>query len=244
MRRIVTILALGFLAASGGVASSAFAAKVPTTLKQRVQACTACHGEQGGGGLQNFYPRLGGQHQGYLFRQLKEFREGMRAFPVMQYMANRLSDAYLREIAGYFSQQNPPYPPVTRNAFDPALIAMGRQLTTKGNWRTGVPACEVCHGPDLQGTAPYIPNLLGQPIAYIDAQLGGWAAGTRGPKGDVMRWIASDLSQENIRALDAYLATLRPKGEAHVSLLKPGYVQPRPPVESRVYEFPNGAWGQ
>jgi len=242
MRRIVTILALGLLAA--GAASSALAASVPNTLKQRIKACTACHGEQGGGGQQDFYPRLGGQHAGYLFRQLREFREGIRAYPVMQYMANRLPDDYLHEIAQYFSEQNPPYPPVAQNTFNPALIVLGRQLTNQGNWRTGVPACEACHGPDLRGTPPYIPDLLGQPIAYIDAQLGGWAAGTRGPKGDVMRWVASDLSQQDIRALDAYLATLRPPGQSHVSLLKPGYQQPRPPVESRVYEFPNGAWGR
>lgn len=221
MRRIVTFFAFGLVAAIAGMAPSAFAAKVPNTLQQRVKACTACHGEHGGGGGKDFYPRLGGQHAGYLFRQLVQFREHVRAYPVMQYMVNRLPDSYLHEIAVYFSQQNPPYPPVTRNAVDPAMIAYGRDLATHGNWRTGVPACAACHGGNLEGTAPYIPDLLGQPIAYINAQLGGWAAGTRGPKGDVMRWVASDLSQFDIRALDAYLATLRPAGQTQVSLIEP-----------------------
>lgn len=222
MRRIVTVFAYGLLVISAGLSLPAFSAKVPNTLRQRVKACTSCHGRNGGGGDQDFYPRLGGQHAGYLYRQLREFRDHQRAFPVMQYMIDRQPDYYLRQIAFFFSKLNPPYPPVTRNVFDPELIAAGRQLVMHGNWRTGVPGCAACHESDLQGQAPFIPSLLGQPTAYINAQLGGWAAGTRGPKGDPMRWVASDLSQHDIRALDAYISTLRPPGKAWVSLLEPG----------------------
>ena len=242
MRQLTIALVMAvLLTGTAATAVAASSAKVP--MRIHVRACASCHGKRGQGGKRGFYPRIGGQHQGYLFRQLKEFREQIRPYPVMRYMVQRLPDKFLKSIAHYFSQKSPPYPPVERNRFSPALIARGRALATHGRWRTGIPACEACHGKDLEGVAPYIPNLLGQPTGYIDAQLGGFASGARGPKGDIMHWVASGLSDRDMRALDAFLSTQRPHGHVRVSLLRRTQGPHKPPVGTRVYNWPHGSLG-
>lgn len=241
MEQLATLL-ISVLLVSGAVATvAAAAAKVPMQI--HVRACASCHGKEGQGGKRNFYPRIGGQHQGYLFRQLKEFRDQVRPYPVMQYMVQRLPNKFLMSIAYYFSQKSPPYMPVTQNTFSPALIAQGRRIATQGLWRSGVPACETCHGKNLEGVPPYIPNLLGQPSAYIESQLGGFSAGTRGPKDDVMHWVASGMNHRDMRALAAFLSTQRPPDHTRISLARTRYKPPHPPVSTRVYNWPHGSLG-
>ena len=86
------------------VATSALAApaSLPDTVEQRVAACIACHkaNEQGDA----FFPRIAGKPAGYLYNQLLNFKEGRRQYPMMTYMVEQLPDAYLREIAQYFSE--------------------------------------------------------------------------------------------------------------------------------------------
>lgn len=66
-----------------------------------VPACMACHGPKAHGteGL----PRLAGQHDVYLKKQLWAFKVGLRASPVMSPIARRLSGADIGAIADYLS---------------------------------------------------------------------------------------------------------------------------------------------
>ncbi|MDE3140671.1 MAG: c-type cytochrome, partial [Pseudomonadota bacterium] len=82
--------------------------KVSTSLRQRIAACTACHGAYGqGGGSGGYAPRIGGKPVGYLYHQLQNFRDGRRTYPLMTWMVQYLPDAYMQEIATYFSDQSP-----------------------------------------------------------------------------------------------------------------------------------------
>jgi len=78
--------------ASGAVAQDI----LPDTITQRVAACFACHGKEGRAASDGFYPRIAGKPAGYLFNQLINFREGRRTYPLMMYMVDHQSDAYLR----------------------------------------------------------------------------------------------------------------------------------------------------
>ena len=49
-----------------------------TVGKQLYATCAACHGAQGEGNLQLNAPRLAGQSDWYLVRQLKDFKSGLR----------------------------------------------------------------------------------------------------------------------------------------------------------------------
>lgn len=68
-----------------------------------VQACNACHGEQGQGTEQ--LPRLAGQHALYLETQLRSFSQRLRTNDnaVMHRIASRLTEAEVRALAAYLS---------------------------------------------------------------------------------------------------------------------------------------------
>ena len=58
----------------------------PDTMEARLRACAACHGEQGQGTDNDYFPRLAGKPAGYLMNQLVAFRDGRRRYPPMNYL--------------------------------------------------------------------------------------------------------------------------------------------------------------
>ncbi|MES2264176.1 MAG: c-type cytochrome [Pseudomonadota bacterium] len=197
------------LACSLPLAAAAQALKLPQpadTLEQRVAACTACHQAKERGDA--FFPRIAGKPAGYLYNQLRNFRDGRRKYPMMTYMVDHLPDAYLREIAQYFSDQHPPYPPVQPNSATQAMQERGRVLALQGDPASKVPACIACHGDKLTGVAPAIPGLLGLPRDYINAQFGAWRNKVRRAHGpDCMAEITARLSDADVAAVSGWLAS-------------------------------------
>ena len=177
------------------------------TLAQRVLACTGCHGEQGRATRDGYYPRIAGKPAGYLYRQLQNFRTGVRHNAVMQQMLSVLSDDYLHEIAGYFAGLHPPYAPAPAPGVSAAALERGRQLALDGDQARGIPACAACHGSALLGVTPDLPGLLGLPADYLRAQLGGWRTHTRRMLApDCMADIAGKLDEADISAVTAWLS--------------------------------------
>ena len=68
--------------------------------------CMQCHGDDGQGNNDAFYPGLKGQHYHYLLRQLKWIRDGYRqnSDPLMVTKVKSLSDEELDAIADYLSR--------------------------------------------------------------------------------------------------------------------------------------------
>src|ERR1700731_2903325 len=81
----------------------------PDTMEARVEACTPCHGNNGQGTSDVYFPRLAGKPAGYLYNQLVAFKNGRRKYPPMNYLLEFLPDAYLKEIATYFASLRPPF---------------------------------------------------------------------------------------------------------------------------------------
>ena len=73
--------------------------------KKADEACAACHGPEGNKPITPETPRLGGQQYDYLVQALNDYRKGVRDNPVMSAMAKPLSDAEIRALAAYFSEQ-------------------------------------------------------------------------------------------------------------------------------------------
>ena len=92
---------------------------------ERIQACTACHGEQGRAGPDGYYPRLAGKPAGYLHHQLRNFAEGRRHYGLMTRLIDPLSDAYLGEIAQHFASLQLPYPAATASRLSPERLTRG-----------------------------------------------------------------------------------------------------------------------
>jgi len=72
----------------------------------RSAVCAACHGADGNS-TNAMWPKLAGQHEAYLAKQLRDFRTGTRKDPGMSAMAAPLSDDDIANLAAYFSQQKP-----------------------------------------------------------------------------------------------------------------------------------------
>ena len=188
---------------------------LPDTMAQRMAACTACHGKQGRATSDGYYPRIAGKPEGYLFNQLSNFRDGRRQYPLMTNLLSHLSDAYLHDIAAYFSAQHPPYPPPQAVEATPAVLERGRILVMKGDSSNKIPACIACHGQALTGVVPAIPGLIGLPRDYINAQFGAWKNGVRKAKApDCMAQITARLSLEDIHAASSWLAAQAVSGDA------------------------------
>jgi len=188
-------------------AQGAGAERAPDTMQARVLGCAACHGKQGEGTDNDYFPRLAGKPAGYLFNQLIAFRDGRRQYPPMNYLLAYLPDAYLKQIAEYFANQHPPYPPPSAPTLGASLLQRGEQLVRHGDASRNLPACAACHGASLTGMQPAIPGLLGLHAEYISAQLGAWRYGTRTSIApDCMREVASRLGNDDITAVAAWLA--------------------------------------
>ena len=196
------------LALSLFTAVASEAAPFENTLAQRLQACTACHGEQGRAGPDGYYPRLAGKPAGYLYNQLVNFREGRRHYGLMTGLLDTMDDNYLQEIAQHFSSIELPHPKPAPTAASAAVLSRGRQLATRGDDAKGLPACTQCHGVQLTGVLPQTPGLLGLPRDYLNAQLGGWKTGQRHAKApDCMADIARKLSDADANAVTHWLST-------------------------------------
>jgi cytochrome c553 len=183
--------------------------RAPDTMEARLLACAPCHGRQGEGTKNDYFPRLAGKPAGYLMNQLVAFRDGRRRYPPMNYLLEYLPDAYLEKIADYFAALRPPPLPQPVAEVSAAVLARGRSLVTEGDQAHGVPACSGCHGPKLTGMEPAIPGLVGLRATYISAQLGAFRYGTRtAAEPDCMQLVAASLTENDVTAVAAWLASL------------------------------------
>ncbi len=210
---------------------TAFAAPFEDTMAQRVLACTGCHGPDGRavGGV--YFPRIAGKPAGYLFNQLRNFRDGHRTYALMTGMVALLGDVYLREIAQYFSALDLPYPAPPASQLSPDAAEAARVLVSRGDALRKLAACAACHGAALTGVAPNVPGLLGLSRDYINAQLGAWKAGHRqAAKPDCMAQVARALTVDEVAAVSGWLSAQALPGNTHAvpsaSLSK--LVGPRP----------------
>jgi cytochrome c553 len=168
--------------------------------------CVACHGVDGNSSNPQ-WPNLAGQQAQYIVKQLQGFKGGARKDPLMSPMAAGLSDADMADLAAYFSSQ-------TRKGgeTDPAKLALGQRLYRGGDAKVGVPACAACHGPSGDGNpAAVYPAIQGQQATYVEKQLKDYRANARQTDGSnqIMRNIASAMSDEQIAAVASYVQGLR-----------------------------------
>jgi cytochrome c553 len=205
-RRFVVLLAL--IALPFGAAQSQPAERAPDTMAARVLACATCHGAQGEGTSDDYFPRLAGKPAGYLYNQLIAFKDARRRYPPMNYLLEFLPNAYLKEIAEHFASLRPPFPAAAVPVVSNEILARGGELVTHGDPQRGLPACAGCHGPTFTGMEPAIPGLLGLRASYISAQLGAWRYGTRTAAApDCMQIVAGLLTEDDVKAIAAFLSS-------------------------------------
>ncbi|BDX18051.1 MAG: cytochrome c4 [Pseudomonadales bacterium] len=195
------------LALTLGVATGAHAVEGNAEAGQaKAAVCGACHGADGNSAAPNF-PKLAGQGERYLLKQITDIKEGRRNVIEMTGILDGMSEQDMADLAAYYASQTG-----TLGVADPALAARGEEIFRGGNLETGLPACTGCHSPTGQGNAPAAyPHLAGQHAAYTAKQLTDFREGNRTNDGDsmIMRTVASRLSNKDIEAVASYIQGLR-----------------------------------
>ena len=171
----------------------------------KVAVCGACHGVDGNSPAPNF-PKLAGQGERYLLKQLHDIKSGNRQVVEMTGLLDNLSDQDMADIAAYFASQK-----MSVGAADPKLVERGEALFRGGKLEEGMPACTGCHSPNGAGIAAAgFPHLGGQHAQYVAKQLTDFREGNRTNDGDamIMRSIAAKLSNKDIEAVSSYIQGL------------------------------------
>jgi len=211
-------LTFGALVAAAALSTSpAMAAGSAEAGKTKAAVCMGCHGVDGNSPA-DMWPKIAGQLQPYIVKQLHDFKDGRRKNDQMSPMAAPLSDQDIEDLAAFFSTQKVNV--VANPKAD--LVAAGQKVYLKGKGRPEVvPACTGCHAPGGQGKADWsdimmksppttlAPAIGGQHPAYIARQLAAYKSGERNNDiGRVMRDVAGRLTDADIAAVAEYAATL------------------------------------
>ena len=83
---------------------TAFAGGDPNAGRAKAVICIGCHGADGNSSNAT-YPKLAGQWQGYLEKQLRDFKSGARKDDHMTSMVEAISAGDIPDIAAYFASQ-------------------------------------------------------------------------------------------------------------------------------------------
>jgi len=181
--------------------------------KDKAATCSACHGAEGNS-ANPAWPNIAGQNAKYLVAQLKAFQPGengepaLRSDPLMTSMAAPLSDEDIRDLAVYFEG----LPAAANSVADNSTVAKAEALYRGGNEENKASACIACHGPTGRGNpAATYPALNGQHAVYTAKQLRDYVSGARksADKTNIMRDVASRLSEEDIEAIASYVQGLK-----------------------------------
>ena len=191
------------------IALSAQAADVAAG-KTAYSVCSTCHGPNGAGNQSLNAPRVTGQFDWYLKRQIQNFKEGIRGGagdvygaqmrPMSMTLAN---DAAVDNVVAYIGTLTAPPPPATVQGD----ANVGKQLDA---------TCAACHGQKGEGNQGLnAPKLADQDDWYLVRQLQNYKSGVRGnnPKdafGAQMKPMAAMLANDQaINNVVVYIRSLK-----------------------------------
>jgi cytochrome c553 len=181
------------LAAAALYAASAFGQSMP--LAERIQLCSACHGEEGNSRMENI-PSLAGQPEFFILNQLFLMREGVRRIDVMTPLVKDLKDDEMDALAKHFARQTPK---ASDEPVDPALVTRGSELAAALR-------CGSCHLPTLAGQEQ-MPRLAKQRIDYMIHAMKEFRDDKRSGADTLMTNVVLGRSDADLTALAHYAAS-------------------------------------
>ena len=187
------ILGLAALLIAPGRALAADAA----AGKALTAACAGCHGADGISQTA-LTPSLAGQPDEFVQWQLVYFRSGTRKDPVMQPIAEALSNEDIRNLGAYYASLKPPKPEATSGT--DALARAGEKLAAQNR-------CKSCHSDNFSG---YLSGarLASQREDVLLKALRDFKSGVRVGVGVAsMGDVVYALNDNDMKALAHYMAT-------------------------------------
>lgn len=177
----------------------------PVAGKTKSQICQGCHGVDGNS-KDGQIPKLAGQYDEYIIKQMRNYQEGSRSHEIMNGMAAPLNDKDLADIAAYFADQ----PIMQGNAAKPNET--GEKLFLHGNIKEMVMTCAYCHGATGKGIDPstgMYPVIGGQHKAYLLKQLKDFREDDRvNSPNAAMNKTLKALSDSELESLAEYISGL------------------------------------
>jgi cytochrome c553 len=150
--------------------------------------CVSCHGAEGVSDNEA-WPNLAGQNEGFLIKQIKDYRAGRRSDPWMSPMAMELTDQEIEDLAAYLGSLG--WAPDSAGA----EIAEAKLAT-----------CVACHGANGIIDNDLWPNLAGQNKPYLVAQMKRYREAVLNDP--LMSPVAKILSDQDIEDLATFYSGL------------------------------------
>jgi cytochrome c553 len=164
-------------------------------LAELVPACVACHGENG---VPNYAesPVIDGQHEGYLYIQLRDYKNGSRQHEVMSEIVKDLTRQDLRDLAAFFAKRA--WPRLQQTAEEGDDVVAERLA--------GAGMCKECHLGGYLGDST-VPRLAGQLTTYLVVTMRALKTKERANNA-AMSSLLDTYTDEEIDALARYLGSL------------------------------------
>lgn len=185
--------AQGRLAAAA--TNPALADNLATLGRKAAAVCANCHGE-GGTSLQPTVPNLAAQNPAYLLDQMSQFADGRRKNEFMQGMIKAMKVDERAGVAMYYGAQKLALPAPAPSP----LVDQGKALYSRNCFR--------CHGSDGLGSEAFA-RIAGQQVGYVTQTLKRYRTGNGPRVNELMAANTKLLSDGDIQALAAYLASMR-----------------------------------
>jgi cytochrome c553 len=126
------------------------------TIEDKAAVCANCHGEDGIPPDKTF-PVIWGQHQGYLYLQLRDFKRGTRKSEAMTPFVEQMERDDMMALAEYFSKK--PWPALSQPPAPASIVTQAQRTNTSVG-------CTGCHQAQYQGEGTQ-PRLAGQFREYL-----------------------------------------------------------------------------
>jgi cytochrome c553 len=180
------------------LAPAAFAVDVPPEMREKLEACAACHGPNGVSPNQEV-PSLAAQPDVFTQWQLVYMRDGTRKVEAMQEVVKTMTDADIRFYGGYYAALPPPVP----EHANPSEAESAEVLNLMRPRR-----CANCHDDTMAGKGE-MPRLAGQREDYLAKALRDFRTNVRRGRGNaVMVELVSTITDNDIKLLAEYLSRL------------------------------------
>ncbi len=184
--------------------------------KHVYRLCAVCHGPEGWGSQDGYYPEIAGQLRTVLIKQLADIRDRNRDNPTMfPFTQPRMLGGIqeIADVAAYVAK----LPMDPNNGVGPGFdLDLGRQLY-KDN-------CVKCHGKQGEGNKEdHIPQIRGQHFRYLVRQFEWIRNGRRRNADPKMVKQIRRFTSRDVRAVMDYVARLGPPPEKRA---EPGWKNP------------------
>jgi len=167
------------------------------------ETCAECHGINGVADKIT-QPNIAGMSAAYLYKQLRDYKDGTREHRRMNRYVRKLTDQELADLATWYASQ-----PAPEARASQVTLAAAHELVQRGDGQRLIPACAACHGAAGEGNWIGVPALAGQNVEYFIETMLEYQSGDRANDVySVMRYIAAQLSEDEVIELAEYYADL------------------------------------